>query len=237
MTIHLGLCPSAVSVHSAHVTIHSHLCSLLCLYTWYTHICVPCCVWIHCSGDDTLTSVCLHTLLRWLYTHICVSGTLLRWWHTHICVPLPVSAHTAHVFENWSSNWWFHVPSPAVLVVVIVLACCRDIRRQVPENYILLALFVSNSLPLAVSLWHILLLPLKVTYFTVETSGAGREIGNICTERVPSLETAFSPLTELDSRSLFVLANLPLSWSHTRTHTQVRVVSAVNLGTSSLCQK
>ncbi|EGV95704.1 Fas apoptotic inhibitory molecule 2 [Cricetulus griseus] len=30
---------------------------------------------------------------------------------------------------------------PAVMVVIIVLACCRDIRRQVPANYILLALF------------------------------------------------------------------------------------------------
>ncbi|XP_041531302.1 protein lifeguard 2-like [Microtus oregoni] len=37
--------------------------------------------------------------------------------------------------------WFMYALFPAVLVVIIVLACCRDIRRQVPANYILLALF------------------------------------------------------------------------------------------------
>ncbi|XP_031235787.1 protein lifeguard 1-like isoform X3 [Mastomys coucha] len=30
---------------------------------------------------------------------------------------------------------------PAILIVMIILACCRDIRRQVPMNYILLTFF------------------------------------------------------------------------------------------------
>ncbi|XP_051007440.1 protein lifeguard 2-like [Acomys russatus] len=40
-----------------------------------------------------------------------------------------------------SMPWFLYALLPAVLVVVIVLACCRDIRRQVPANYILLAFF------------------------------------------------------------------------------------------------
>ncbi|XP_013210863.1 uncharacterized protein LOC101993990 isoform X1 [Microtus ochrogaster] len=41
--------------------------------------------------------------------------------------------------------WFMYALFPAVLVVIIVLACCRDIRRQVPANYILLALFFLQS--------------------------------------------------------------------------------------------
>ncbi|XP_035294078.1 protein lifeguard 2 [Cricetulus griseus] len=45
--------------------------------------------------------------------------------------------------RNWviSVPWFMFSLFPAVMVVIIVLACCRDIRRQVPANYILLALF------------------------------------------------------------------------------------------------
>ncbi|XP_040584491.1 protein lifeguard 2 [Mesocricetus auratus] len=39
------------------------------------------------------------------------------------------------------NRWFMFALFPAVMVVIIVLACCRDIRRQVPANYILLMLF------------------------------------------------------------------------------------------------
>lgn len=38
--------------------------------------------------------------------------------------------------------------SPAFFGVLIILACCGDLRRRVPANYILLGFFVSQS-PLA----------------------------------------------------------------------------------------
>ncbi|XP_034375482.1 protein lifeguard 1-like [Arvicanthis niloticus] len=37
--------------------------------------------------------------------------------------------------------WFLFALLPAVLIVIIILACCRDLRRQVPANYILLAFF------------------------------------------------------------------------------------------------
>ncbi|XP_051033172.1 protein lifeguard 2-like [Phodopus roborovskii] len=45
--------------------------------------------------------------------------------------------------KKWITTvpWFMYALMPAVMVVVIVLACCRDVRRQVPVNYILLALF------------------------------------------------------------------------------------------------
>uniref|UniRef100_A0A8C2LXB9 Transmembrane BAX inhibitor motif containing 7 n=1 Tax=Cricetulus griseus TaxID=10029 RepID=A0A8C2LXB9_CRIGR len=51
--------------------------------------------------------------------------------------------------RNWviSVPWFMFSLFPAVMVVIIVLACCRDIRRQVPANYILLSMtHVSVSL-------------------------------------------------------------------------------------------
>lgn len=65
--------------------------------------------------------------------------------------------------------------------MIVILACCRDIRRQVPANYILLAFFVSNS-P-----WRVLQPPLTLLsyctpMFTVGTRGAGRRVGGTYTE-------------------------------------------------------
>ncbi|XP_030110723.1 bax inhibitor 1-like isoform X5 [Mus musculus] len=37
--------------------------------------------------------------------------------------------------------WFLYALLPAVMILIFVLACCRDIRRQVPANYILLAFF------------------------------------------------------------------------------------------------
>ncbi|EDL84362.1 rCG41106, isoform CRA_a [Rattus norvegicus] len=37
--------------------------------------------------------------------------------------------------------WFMYALLPAVLIVIVILACCRDIRRQVPANYILLVFF------------------------------------------------------------------------------------------------
>ncbi|XP_052028337.1 protein lifeguard 2-like [Apodemus sylvaticus] len=37
--------------------------------------------------------------------------------------------------------WFLYALLPAVLIMIVILACCRDIRRQVPANYILLAFF------------------------------------------------------------------------------------------------
>uniref|UniRef100_A0A8C6MS18 Transmembrane BAX inhibitor motif containing 7 n=1 Tax=Mus spicilegus TaxID=10103 RepID=A0A8C6MS18_MUSSI len=37
--------------------------------------------------------------------------------------------------------WFLYALLPAVMTLILILACCRDIRRQVPANYILLAFF------------------------------------------------------------------------------------------------
>ncbi|XP_004646316.1 protein lifeguard 1 [Octodon degus] len=37
--------------------------------------------------------------------------------------------------------WFIHALFPAFFAILIILACCGDIRRQVPANYILLGLF------------------------------------------------------------------------------------------------
>lgn len=43
--------------------------------------------------------------------------------------------------------WFSRALSPAFFAVLIVLACCENLRRQVPANYILLGLFVSEASP------------------------------------------------------------------------------------------
>nr|XP_042128695.1 protein lifeguard 2 isoform X1 [Peromyscus maniculatus bairdii]XP_042128696.1 protein lifeguard 2 isoform X1 [Peromyscus maniculatus bairdii] len=66
-----------------------------------------------------------------------------------LSVQLLVTATIIGVFvfskplRKWviSVPWFIYALLPACFVVIIVLACCRDVRRQVPMNYILLALF------------------------------------------------------------------------------------------------
>ncbi|XP_052575469.1 protein lifeguard 1-like isoform X4 [Peromyscus californicus insignis] len=66
-----------------------------------------------------------------------------------LSVQLLVTATIIGVFvfskplRQWviSVPWFIYALLPACFIVIIVLACCRDVRRQVPMNYILLALF------------------------------------------------------------------------------------------------
>ncbi|XP_060229947.1 protein lifeguard 2-like [Meriones unguiculatus] len=66
-----------------------------------------------------------------------------------LSVQLIVTATIIGVFvfcmpiRKWviSVPWFLYALLPAIMVVIIVLACCRDVRRQVPANYILLAFF------------------------------------------------------------------------------------------------
>ncbi|XP_028718653.1 protein lifeguard 2-like [Peromyscus leucopus] len=66
-----------------------------------------------------------------------------------LSVQLLVTATIIGVFvfskplRKWviSVPWFIYALLPACFIVIIVLACCRDVRRQVPMNYILLALF------------------------------------------------------------------------------------------------
>ncbi|XP_004475783.2 protein lifeguard 2 [Dasypus novemcinctus] len=45
--------------------------------------------------------------------------------------------------RDWvhTNAWFIHALFPAFIVILFVLACCGDLRRQVPANYILLGMF------------------------------------------------------------------------------------------------
>ncbi|XP_036184122.1 protein lifeguard 1-like isoform X2 [Myotis myotis] len=50
--------------------------------------------------------------------------------------------------KNWvhKNPWFTYAIFPAFFAVLIVLACCENLRRQVPANYLLLGLFLDFTL-------------------------------------------------------------------------------------------
>ncbi|XP_048193843.1 protein lifeguard 2-like [Perognathus longimembris pacificus] len=66
-----------------------------------------------------------------------------------VCIQLLVTAIVISIFLFWNdlrvwvlANPWFtYAFLPAFFIILILLACCEHLRRQVPTNYILLGLF------------------------------------------------------------------------------------------------
>nr|XP_012635087.1 bax inhibitor 1-like isoform X2 [Microcebus murinus] len=66
-----------------------------------------------------------------------------------LSVQLLITASIISTFVFWealrswvrANPWFTYITFPAFFVVLIVLACCGKLRRQVPANYILLVLF------------------------------------------------------------------------------------------------